>query len=63
MQLERKQEVIMTDYDRKYSTLLTTFARNLIPEFIFTKSNLAYALSPDWDNRWKTSGTLEEIHD
>ena len=30
-------------------------------EWIFNPSAEKYALSSDWDDRWRTGGTLEEV--
>jgi transketolase len=34
-----------------------------MPEFTFNTLTLEYTLSPDWDNGWRTGGTLEEVLD
>jgi transketolase len=54
---------ILTDYDKVHSTLVTTSAKKLMPEFTFGERSLEYAMSPDWDNRWRTGGNLEEVLD
>jgi transketolase len=30
-------------------------------DWLYTKIGEEYALSADWDDRWRTGGTLEEI--
>ncbi len=32
-------------------------------EWLFSKVAEEYALSPDWDNRWRTGGTVDEVID
>ncbi|MCF7944291.1 MAG: transketolase [Spirochaetia bacterium] len=61
LQNEEYRNNIITEYDRYHSTLITTSARKLMPEFTFNKQAEAFALTPDWDNRWRTGGTLEEV--
>jgi transketolase len=36
-------------------------ARALLRDWIPHRQAEAYALTPDWDNRWRTGGSLEEI--
>ena len=30
-------------------------------DWLFSKVSEDYALSADWDNRWRTGGTLDEV--
>ncbi len=55
------RDSIVTDFDRNNSTLLTTSGKKLMPEFTFRSEHLAYAVSPDHDDRWRTGGTLQEV--
>jgi len=32
-------------------------------EWIFSKINEEYSMSSDWDNKWRTGGTVEEVLD
>ena len=32
-------------------------------DWIFDKENESYALSADWDDRWRSGGTLDEVID
>jgi transketolase len=54
---------ILSDADQLDSTVVTTQARCLMHDWIFTKLSEEYALAADWDNRWRTGGTLEEVLD
>ncbi len=63
LQREAYRRQVVDDYDRTHSTLITTSSKKLMPEFTFQPEALDYALSPDWDDRWRTGGTLEEILD
>jgi transketolase len=41
--------------------VITTQARWLMHDWLFNKTAEEYALSADWDNRWRTGGTLAEV--
>lgn len=55
------QQKIVTEFDRANSTIITTQARSQMRSWLFDDRNSAYAISSDWDNRWRTGGTLEEV--
>lgn len=55
------KDAMVTDFDRNNSTLITTSAKKLMPEFTFRSESLEYAVSPDYDDRWRTGGTFEEV--
>ena len=59
---ELPQQVLPAD-DRVDSTVITTQARVLMHDWLFTPVSEEYALSADWDNRWRTGGTLDEVID
>ncbi len=59
---EYRQQVI-SPADRADLTVITTQARALMSEWLFNKEAEEYALSSDWDNRWRTGGALEEVLD
>jgi transketolase len=61
MQDAEYRDKIVSEEDRFNSTLITTSAAKLMPEFTFTDIAREYAIAPDWDNRWRTGGTLEEV--
>lgn len=63
MQSEAYRERIVSGADRADSTVITTQALDLMQEWLFNKIAGEYALSADWDNRWRTGGTLEEVLD
>jgi transketolase len=52
---------VLSESDRLDSTVITTQARWLMHDWLFTKAGEEYALSADWDDRWRTGGTLEEV--
>jgi transketolase len=54
---------ILTEADRADSTVITTQARRLMHDWLFNKVAEEYALSSDWDDRWRTGGMLDELID
>lgn len=63
LQDEDYRKRIVSSSDKMNSTLITTSGKKLMPEFTFNPLALDYALSADWDNRWRTGGTLDEVLD
>lgn len=57
---EYRNSVLPTE-DWSDSTVITTQARWLMHDWLYSKVSEAYALSADWDNRWRTGGTLAEV--
>ncbi len=55
------RETVIGSRDRVDSTVITTQARRLMHDWIFNSSAEEYALSADFDNRWRTGGTLDEV--
>jgi transketolase len=43
------------------STVITNGGRRLMHDWIASKVSEQYAMSSDWDNRWRTGGSVEEI--
>jgi transketolase len=54
---------VLTPGDRANSTVVTTQGRDLMRDWIFNDLAAEYALSSDWDDCWRTGGTLEEVLD
>ena len=61
MQPESYRQKILSQADWADSTVITTQARWLMHDWLFSKVSEDYALSADWDNRWRTGGTLDEV--
>ncbi len=55
------REQVLSAADRANSTFITTQARWLMHDWIYNPLAEEYALSADWDDRWRTGGTLEEV--
>ncbi len=54
---------VLSPGDRADSTVITTQARWLMHDWLFHSVAEEYAISSDWDDRWRTGGTLEETLD
>lgn len=63
MQPAEYRNTVVTPRDRADSTVITTQARKLMSEWLFNSVSEDYALSSDFDNRWRTGGTLDEVID
>ena len=61
LQPEEYRHQVLTSADQVDSTVITTQARWLMHDWLFNKIAEEYALSADWDNRWRTGGTVEEV--
>ncbi len=63
LQPEAYRRSVLAPSDYADSTVITTQARWLMHDWLFNKVAEAYALSADWDNRWRTGGALDEVLD
>jgi transketolase len=52
---------VLSEGDRANSMCITTQARWLMHPWLFNKTAEHYTLSADWDNRWRTGGTIPEV--
>ena len=55
------QERVLDTFDQQHSTVISTQARVTMNDWMFTRMSKDYAMTADWDNRWRTGGTLEEV--
>jgi transketolase len=60
---EKYRQTVLSPADRANSTVITTQARWLMHDWLFNKVAEEYALSADWDNRWRTGGSVDEVLD
>lgn len=60
-QPEEYRRQVLPPADLLDSTFITTQARWLMHDWIFNPLAEEYALSADWDNRWRTGGTVDEV--
>ena len=63
LQPEAYRQKVLSPNDWTDSTVITTQARWLMHDWLFNKISEEYAMSSDWDNRWRTGGTLDELVD
>jgi transketolase len=61
LQPKEYQDTVLSPGDRANSTVITTGGRWLMHDWLFNKVAEEYALSPDWDNRWRTGGNVDEV--
>ena len=61
LQSKSYQQTILSAQDQMDSTVITTSGRWLMHKWLFNKIAERYALSPDWDNRWRTGGMVDEV--
>jgi transketolase len=55
------REQVITAADRVNSTIICTQARLTMRQWLYNQTAEAYAMSADWDNRWRTGGTVDEV--
>jgi len=60
-QTEAYREEVLPEADRWDAMMVTNRSLKLAEEWIATEWAAPYSLSSDWDNRWRTGGTIEEI--
>ncbi len=63
LQSEAYQKSILSDADRINSMVVTTAGRATMHSWLYNKSAEEYTISPDWDDNWRSGGTLEEVLD
>ncbi len=54
---------VVSPEDRADSTVVSTQAKTLMEDWYFNPLAADYALTPDWDDRWRSGGNLEEVLD
>ena len=63
MQDRDYQDEICSDADRFDSMAVTNRAFKLMRDWVNGPIAQEYSLSSDWDNRWRTGGTVDEVMD
>jgi transketolase len=63
LQPEAYRQQVLSDDDWVDSTVITTQARWLMHDWLYSRVAEDYALSSDWDDRWRTGGSLDEVID
>ncbi|NIM20157.1 MAG: transketolase [Candidatus Latescibacteria bacterium] len=55
------RERVYSDADRLDAMAITNRAKRLMSDWVDNGISYDYALSSDWDNRWRTGGSVEEV--
>jgi len=61
MQKEKYRNKVLPLEDWMDSMVITNESKKLMHDWIFSKVSEEYSLSSDWDNQWRTGGTVDEI--
>jgi transketolase len=61
MQPKEYQERLLPWRDWQDSTVISSSGRRLMGDWFGNKVAEEYALTPDWDDRWRTGGSVDEI--
>jgi transketolase len=61
LQPREYQESILSPGDQVDMTYITNGSRRLMRDWITHRLADEYAMSSDWDNRWRTGGTVDEV--
>ena len=60
---ESYRQSVLPNEEWKQSMCITNSARRIMHDWIYDKVAESYTLASDWDNRWRTGGTLQEVLD
>ena len=60
-QPETYRQRVLSEDDRINSMVITTQSRSQMQDWLFNPKTYPYAMSADWDDRWRTGGTVEEV--
>jgi len=63
LQSEEYQLEVLTEEDRLDSVVVSNRSRRLMGDWVWNRENLEYAMTADWDDRWRTGGSVDEIID
>ncbi len=61
LQPQNVRDQVLSPLDRLDSTVITTQGRWLMHDWMFNPWSETFALSADWDDRWRTGGTIDEV--
>jgi transketolase len=61
LQTKAYQESILPAGDQVDMTYITNGSRRLMRDWVRHRMADEYAMSSDWDNRWRTGGTVDEV--
>jgi transketolase len=55
------RKLVVTPADRMDSTIICNRSRRVTGDWMFNPIAAEYAMTSDWDNRWRTGGTLDDV--
>jgi transketolase len=61
LQPDEYKESVLPEHEWRNSMVATTSARRNMSDWIWSQETEAYTLSADFDNRWRTGGTVDEV--
>ena len=60
-QSKEYQDQVITPADRADSTFISTSGARMMEDWTYNDHALEYAMTTDWDGRWRTGGSLDEV--
>ena len=51
----------MSDADKVDSTYISNVSRRTMRDWVWHRTADEYAMTTDWDNRWRTGGSVDEV--
>lgn len=54
---------VLSESEWQDSMCVTNLSRKLMNEWIYSKKSERFSISADWDNKWRTGGTVSEVLD
>jgi len=61
LQPESYRSAVLTDADRMDSTIICNRSRRVTRDWLFNPVAEEYAMTSDWDDRWRTGGNLDDV--
>jgi transketolase len=61
LQPKAYREQVISAADQANSTVISTQSRIGMYPWIYNKVSQEYAITADWDNRWRTGGSVDEV--
>ena len=54
---------VLPEDEWQNSMCVTNISKKLMSEWTYSKKSEMFGISADWDNRWRTGGTISEVLD
>lgn len=55
------QDRVLSSEDWAVSTVVSNMSRRAMSDWLFSRKSAEYAMTPDFDDRWRTGGSVEEV--